>query len=306
MSRRRGSRPAWRDVHGLLLLDKPAGISSNEALQRVRRLYRAAKAGHTGALDPLATGLLPVCFGEATKIAGLLLGASKAYTTVAKLGVVTDSDDADGEVLIERAVPVLERGRVESVLAGMVGRIQQRPPIYSALKRGGEPLYAKARRGEHVEVEPREVEVHAIRLLEIAAERLSLEVTCGSGTYIRSLVRDLGEALGCGAHVEQLRRLWIEPFRAPRMLDLDALGVLAEQGDAALDSALLPLQDALPDWRRVSLDAEQATRLRMGQQFAVEQAAGAVLAIDAEGRALGLAEISETGMLAPKRMFLLP
>ena len=195
-----------RSVDGLLLLDKPAGMSSNAALQRVRKHFRAEKAGHTGSLDPLATGLLPICFGEATKVAGLMLGARKAYDTEARLGVVTDTDDADGQVLREREVPLLDAHAVERVLKAYIGRISQRPPIYSALKQGGEPLYAKARRGEIVEVPEREVDVHALELLSINGTSLRLRITCGSGTYVRSLVRDIGEDLGCGGHVVALRR----------------------------------------------------------------------------------------------------
>jgi tRNA pseudouridine55 synthase len=304
MVQRRGARPAWRDIHGLLLLDKPTGISSSQALQSARRLLRAAKGGHTGALDPLATGLLPLCFGEATKIAGLLLGSAKAYRTVAKLGVVTDTDDADGSVLIEQPVPALDRATVESALGAFVGRIQQRPPIYSALKRGGEPLYAKARRGEQVEVEAREVEVQAIQLLDLQDDRLTLEIACGSGTYIRSLVRDLGESLGCGAHVEQLRRLWVEPFRAPSMIDLETLERLAAEGDAALLQVLLPLEAALPDWRRVPLDESQELRLRQGQRIGISEAPGEVLAVNEHGEAIGLAEVGDDSMLFPRRLFL--
>ena len=221
-------RTHFRRLDGLLLLDKPQGMSSNAALQAARRLFRAEKGGHTGSLDPLATGLLPLCFGEATKIAGLLLGSRKAYDTVAVLGTTTDTDDADGTPLRERPVPPLDMATVQAALAPLLGRIRQRAPIYSALKQGGEPLYAKARRGEAIEAPEREVEVHAIDLLDIAPGRITLRVECGSGTYVRSLVRDLGETLGCGAHVGVLRRLWVEPFREPRMFTLEALQALAQ------------------------------------------------------------------------------
>ena len=224
-------RTVFRPLDGLLLLDKPAGMSSNQALQRVRHLFRAEKAGHTGSLDPLATGMLPVCFGEATKIAGLLLGHGKAYETTARLGATTDTDDADGAVLRERPVPALDRPTVEAALRPLTGRIRQRPPIYSALKLGGEPLYAKARRGEAIEAPEREVEVHAFDILDIAPGRIALRVECGSGTYVRSLVRDLGEALGCGAHVTALRRLWVAPFKGQATHTLDALQSLAVGSD---------------------------------------------------------------------------
>src|SRR5690606_3343391 len=233
----RASRKAFRKLDGILLLAKPRGLSSNQALQRVRHLFRAAKAGHTGSLDPLATGLLPVCFGEATKIAGGLLGARKAYDTVARLGQVTDTDDADGQVLRERPVPALSINAIDAALRELTGRIRQRPPIYSALKRGGGPLHAKARRGEVVQVEAREVDAHAFELqsaadvLDAGEPLLRLRVECGSGTYVRSLVRDLGEALGCGAHVAELRRLWVDPFREPRMWSFEALQALAGRGE---------------------------------------------------------------------------
>lgn len=314
-------RTAFRELDGILLLDKPAGLSSNQALQRARHLFGAAKAGHTGSLDPLATGLLPICFGEATKIAGLLLGARKAYETVARLGIVTDSDDADGAVQLTRAVPDLDVDTIEAVLAPLRGRIRQRPPAYSALKQGGEPLYAKARRGEAVDVPEREVDVFALDLLGREGDRLRLRVECGSGTYVRSLVRVLGEALGCGAHVEALRRLWVEPFAAPRMYTLPELQVLAEPADqsqtqgraegsasgrASLDACLLPIEAGLGGWPRITLEAEAARRWGQGQTVASPDpppSAGPVAVFDGAGRALGLGQTSGDGRLRPQRLF---
>ena len=300
----------FRPLDGILLLDKPQGLSSNQALQRVRHLFRAEKAGHTGSLDPLATGLLPVCFGEATKIAGGLLGARKAYETVALLGQVTDTDDAEGQVLRERPVPDLTVPRIDAALRTLVGRIRQRPPIYSALKRGGEPLYAKARRGEAVEVEEREVDVHAFDLVSAAdlldadAPLLRLHVECGSGTYVRSLVRDLGELLGCGAHVAQLRRLWVDPFREPRMWTLEALQELAGRGERSLDACLLPVEAGMVSWPAVQVSDAQARRLGQGQAVTVEAGpTGAVALYDAAGRALGLGEAEPGGRVRPQRLF---
>lgn len=299
-------RLPFRSLDGLLLLDKPAGMSSNAALQRVRKHFRAEKAGHTGSLDPLATGLLPICFGEATKVAGLLLGARKAYETEARLGAVTDTDDAEGEVLRQREVPLLDAHAVERVLKRYVGRISQRPPIYSALKQGGEPLYAKARRGEVVDVPEREVEVHGLELLSIAGASLRLRITCGSGTYVRSLVRDIGEDLGCGAHVVALRRLWAEPFRNPRMYTLDEIEAIdrtSEPGLAALDSLLMPVEAALVDWPRVELTEAQALRLGHGQSLAGLAAAnGTLAAYGPSGRAVGLVE-GRDGVVHPQRLF---
>ncbi len=296
-----------RSIDGLLLLDKPAGLSSNAALQRVRKHYRAEKAGHTGSLDPLATGLLPICFGEATKIAGLLLGARKAYETEARFGVVTDTDDADGRVLREREVPLLDAHAVERVLKRYVGRISQRPPIYSALKQGGEPLYAKARRGEVVEVAEREVEVHALELLAINGASLRLRITCGSGTYVRSLVRDIGEDLGCGAHVVALRRLWAEPFRTPRMITLDEVEAIdrnSPPGLAALDSLLMPVESALIDWPRLDLNDAEVLRLSHGQSLVGRSsvANGVMAAFAPSGRVVGLVE-GRAGVVHPQRLF---
>lgn len=298
-------RTVFRPLDGILLLDKPAGLSSNQALQRVRHLYRAEKGGHTGALDPLATGLLPLCFGEATKIAGLLLGGRKAYEAEVVLGVVTDTDDADGQVLRERPVPALDRTQVEAALAPFLGRIRQRPPIYSALKQGGEPLYAKARRGETIEVPEREVDIEAIELRSLDGDRLRLAVTCGSGTYIRSLARDLGEALGCGGHISVLRRTWVEPFTAPRMFTLDELQALAGQGgEPALDALLLPVEAGLAHFPAVALDPVQARRIAQGQPVPVAGPPETELNLtDLNGRSLGLGRRGEDGQVWPKRLF---
>lgn len=310
-SRARRERTVFRQLDGILLLDKPQGLSSNQALQRVRHLFRAEKGGHTGSLDPLATGLLPVCFGEATKIAGGLLGARKAYETVARLGIVTDTDDADGHALRERPVPALSIDTIDAALRQLTGHIRQRPPIYSALKRGGEPLYAKARRGEYIEVEERDIDVHAFELLNAAdlldagTPNLRLHVECGSGTYVRSLVRDLGELLGCGAHVAQLRRLWVDPFREPKMWTLEALQNLLEQaGEHVLDACLLPIEAGMTSWPGVRVNAAQAQRLGRGQGLhGPYPACGQVAILDECGRGLGLGEVNADGGLRPVRLF---
>jgi tRNA pseudouridine55 synthase len=295
----------FRPLDGILLLDKPAGISSNAALQVVRRLFRAEKGGHTGSLDPLATGLLPLCFGEATKLAGLLLGSDKAYEAGIVLGTTTDTDDADGQVLLQRPVPVLERAALEAALLPFIGTLQQRAPVYSALKQGGEPLYARARRGEAIEAPVREVVVHALELLEFAGDRLRLRVTCGSGTYIRSLARDLGEALGCGAHIAGLRRLWVDPFRQPRMHTLASLEALAaDGGEAALEACLLPLAAGLAGFPRVELAPPEALRFGQGQRlrgpWSPADPAGV---FTSDGTPLGLARIEPDGRLSPQRLF---
>lgn len=299
------AKSSWRDVHGILLLDKPQGISSNGALQTARRLFRAAKAGHTGSLDPLATGLLPICFGEATKIAGLLLGSRKAYETECKLGETTTTDDAEGDVIERRPVPGYDDAAVRGVLAMLSGRITQIPPIYSALKQGGVPLYRRARRGENVQAPPRDVDVYRFELLENAHGCLRLRVECGSGTYVRSLVRDLGARLGCGAHVTALRRLWVEPFSMLRMRTLEELDALATADPAALDACLLPLEQGLVGYPAVRLDAARAERLRQGQTVEIDGTVtgGRCIALDETGRAVALAETDAAGHLRSVRGF---
>lgn len=281
-----------RKVDGILLLDKPQGITSNRALQIARRLYRADKAGHTGSLDPLATGLLPVCFGEATKIAGYLLGSRKTYLAECRLGVTTDTDDAEGAILRERAVPAWDAQAIRTQLAALSGRVVQIPPVYSALKQQGVALYKRARRGETVTPPPREVEVHRFELLErLHGDGLRLHVECGSGTYVRSLVRDLGEALGCGAHLIALRRLQIEPFSAPRMFTLEELESLcAEQGLYALDACLLPLEAGLAGWPILPVDEADRAALAHGRRIGSDAAPGRYRVDGADGRVLALVE----------------
>lgn len=297
-----------RDLHGIVLLDKPLGVSSNQALQSVRRLLRAAKGGHTGALDPLATGLLPLCFGEATKLAGSLLGARKAYVAECRLGITTDTADCEGEIVRQRPVPALDEASIEAALAKLRGRILQVPPMYSALKQDGERLYAKARRGEIVEVPPREVEIHRLDLLARTDDTLTLHVECGSGTYVRSLALDLGEDLGCGAHLTALRRLWVEPFREPRMVTLEQLQRAAEQGDEALLASLLPVSAGLSDLPVLQLDELQSMAIARGQQIPLPQAPsiGRCAAYASDGALLALLELDDSGRARILRGFNLP
>lgn len=307
MSKKKDPTP-WRDIHGIVLLDKPAGLSSNQALQKVRRLFLAAKGGHTGSLDPLATGLLPVCFGEATKIAAYLLGASKAYATRVQLGVTTTTADAEGEVLQRRPVPELSDAQIEAALARLRGRITQVPPVYSALKLDGVPLYRRVREGEEVSAAPREVEVFRLELRARHGDVLELDVECGSGTYVRSLATDLGEFLGCGAHVTALRRSWIEPFFQPRMWTLQELETrLLTQGRESIDALLLPADAGLAALPLVSLDADQAQRLVQGQPLSDMGAARLLCRVHAPGgRLLALAEVDQSGLLRVRRGLNLP
>lgn len=301
------ARNPKRPVHGILLLDKPQGLSSNQALQACRRVFRAAKGGHTGSLDPMATGLLPLCFGEATKIAGLLLGSRKAYEAECLLGVTTNTDDAEGETVATCSVPDLGDDVLRGALQGFVGRIEQVPPAYSALKRDGVPMYVRARQGEDVELAARPVEVHAIEWLGRDGPRLRFRVTCGSGTYIRSLARDLGEKLGCGAHLTALRRLWVDPFVEPDMHTLDALDGLAGRFEQ-LDNLLLPVDAGLAGLPAAHLDAAESEALRHGQFVPAAQGLGLgrCRAYAADGRLLALAEVRADRRLHVLRGFNLP
>ncbi len=295
---------AWRDVNGILLLDKPSGVSSNHALQAVRRMFRAAKAGHTGSLDPLATGLLPICFGEATKIAGLLIGSSKAYSTTAMLGQTRSTDDAEGELLTERPVPAIDDGLIRRGLAMLTGEQTQVPPIYSAIKRDGERMYTRARRGEVVDVPSRTVQVDRFEIIANNLPMLDLEIECGSGTYVRSLVRDLGEFLGCGAHVTALRRLWVEPFRDPAMFTLEQLETLAGQGVSVLDETVLSVETGLAHFIQCRVGSEDELRLRKGQGIEATVAKGFCVAVSVEsGRVVALAESNGIGRVKPTRGF---
>ncbi|HEV7778852.1 MAG TPA: tRNA pseudouridine(55) synthase TruB [Luteibacter sp.] len=301
-------RSSFRDIHGILLLDKPLGLSSNQALQAARRLVGAAKGGHTGSLDPLATGLLPLCFGEATKLAGWLLGSRKAYEAIVRLGVTTTTADLEGEAVETRPVPPIDEATLAAALATLRGRIVQVPPVYSAIKKGGVPLYVHARRGEAVEVPAREVEVYRLDVIERTGDTLRLHVECGSGTYVRSLAVDLGERLGCGAHLTGLRRLWVEPFMAPAMITLAELEAAAAQGPDPLDACLLPVGAGLTHLPEIRLDAEQSRIFAFGQPVPLGEGAipGRCGAWGHDGRLMALAEVDEAGVLHVLRGLNLP
>jgi len=250
--------PDSQNLCGILLLDKPLGLSSNGALQRVRYLLGRPKAGHTGSLDPLATGMLPICIGEATKLAGALLAGIKGYSVKMRLGERTDTGDAEGTIVERTALPVLEPGRIESVFAAHRGRQSQIPPMYSALKRDGQPLYKLARQGKEVERAPRDIEIHALELLEFTPDSLRARVTCSKGTYIRTLVEQLGVALGSCAHVIALRRDFVEPFRESPMLTLAQLEALKEP------PPLLDADLAVGHLPALKLSASQARAISSG------------------------------------------
>jgi tRNA pseudouridine55 synthase len=299
---------SFRDIHGILLLDKPLGESSNQALQNARRLVGAAKGGHTGSLDPLATGLLPLCFGEATKLAGWLLGSHKAYEAECLLGVTTTTADTEGDIVDTRPVPDLDDATIEAALATFRGRIVQVPPVYSAIKQDGERLYVRARRGEAVEVPPREVDIFRLEVIERVGDRLRLHVECGSGTYIRSLAVDLGELLGCGAHLTALRRLWVDPFRQPRMVTLEQLQEAAAKGPDALESWVLPVEAGLSHLPQVRLDAEGTRVFGFGQPVpaGIDAVPGRCSVRGLDGHLMALAEVGEDGMLRVFRGLNLP
>lgn len=295
-------RSPRRPVSGILLLDKPEGLSSNAALQRVRRALAAAKGGHTGNLDVAASGLLPLCFGEATKVSAYLLDADKTYRAEIALGTTTASGDREGEVLVTRPVPALTASDVARVLSGFLGRQQQIPPMYSALKRDGRPLYAYARAGIELERTPREIWVHALRLIEQRPAALVVEVECSKGTYVRTLAEDIGEALGCGAHLAALRRTRAGPFDLAdaHPLDLFDRGGVPEQFDALL----LPVDRALVGYPSLQLDTVTARALCQGQRrpAAGHAEAGLHRLYGPDGGFLGLGEVTADGSLEPRRL----
>lgn len=295
-----------RAVHGILLLDKPGGMTSNRALQRVKRLFDAAKAGHTGSLDPLATGLLPICLGEATKVSAFLLEADKHYRFTARLGETTDSGDADGELLTSAPIEGVDSAGIEAALEGLRGEIEQLPPMHSALKHAGRPLYEYARRGIDIERSPRPTVIHRLELLAFDGRDAEFEVHCAKGTYVRTLAEDLGAALGCGAHVTALRRTGAGPFGDEALVTLAELEAEATEagGPQGLDRHLMPVDSALTAWPRLDLGADVAGFIRQGQAVQVPRAptAGLVRLYGCDGGFLGMGTIASDGRVAPKRL----
>ncbi len=294
-----------RKVNGILLLDKPSGLTSNAALQQVKRLFRARKAGHTGSLDPLASGLLPVCMGEATKVSAFLLDADKHYLVTMRLGERTTTGDAEGETVEQRPVDAVSEAGLRAVMEHYLGDIEQVPPMYSAVKHKGQRLYKLARQGVEVEREPRTITIHELELLEFDSPVASIRVRCSKGTYVRTLVEDIGEELGCGAHVSALRRIGVGPFGEQGMLTMEALeSRLAEAGEAGLDELLLPMESGLANWPDVHLVADAAFYLRQGQPVLVPRAptSGLVRLYEGESRFLGVGEILDDGRVAPRRL----
>ena len=300
---RRG-RKQGRDVHGILLLDKPQGITSNDVLQKVKRLYQARKAGHTGSLDKTATGLLPLCFGDATKFSAFLLDADKHYRASCVLGSETSTGDEAGEIVETHAIPQLSETQVEKILDGFRGEIEQVPPMFSALKVNGQRLYKLAYQGKEVERAARPVTISRLSLETLDQDSFDIEVVCSKGTYIRSLVQDIGRQLGCGAHVSALRRLGSGPFSAENMVDFESLKVLAESGLDCLDEQLLPVDSALQNLPEVSLVESLAFYIRQGQAVTVANApTEGLLRLYGTGRQfLGLGEVLDDGRVRPRRL----
>ena len=298
MARRRKGR----NISGVLLLNKPTGISSNKALQRVRAMLNASKGGHTGNLDPMATGLLPLCFGEATKFSSYLLDADKAYIACARLGQITDSGDADGEMIEERPVPEITEEQIRQVMDQFTGDIEQVPPMYSALKQNGQPLYKLAREGKTVERKPRPVTIFQIELISWQSPDLTFSVRSSKGTYVRTLAEDMAEALGPGAHLISLHRTHTGGFAADAMIDMDQLQSERDQ-ELSLDGYLMSPDVLVAHFPQKNLSATESQRILHGQDVANDgNLTGMVRLYDAEDQFIGLAEATDEGRLQPRRI----
>ncbi len=309
MSRHR--RAHGRDVDGIFLLNKSTGMSSNFALQKVKQIFNANKAGHTGALDPLATGMLPICLGEATKVSQILLDSDKTYEVTALLGVRTDTSDADGQVIAKRAVNV-SLPQIQESLTHFKGAIKQIPSMYSALKHNGKPLYEYARQGIEITREPRDIQVYAIDILSFTDNQLSLRISCSKGTYIRTIVDDLGELLGCGAHVVKLHRLQVGSYDQSKMLTLDELNAIFDESMEAseghrdgIDHLLLPIDSAVDSLPALTIPSDLLFKVLNGQAVDIDQSfeqSQTLRIYDQEhGYFLGVADF-EDGKLKPRRL----
>jgi tRNA pseudouridine55 synthase len=296
-----------RPVNGILLLDKPQGITSNGALQQVKRLFGAQKAGHTGSLDPIATGVLPICFGEATKFSRFLLEADKRYLATFKLGISTATGDSEGEIIETRPVVGRSRKDLEAVLADYIGEIEQVPSMFSAIKQNGQPLYKLARQGIEVERKARKVRIASMRLVDFSEDELVLNIECSKGTYVRSLAEDIGEDLGCGAHVSALRRLRAGPFDIDASFTLPELIDRKENADGELDELLLSARSAVRDWPCSVLSALTASYLMQGQSVQVPNSprsgwVSLFQEVEDDANFIGVGEILDDGRIAPRRL----
>ena len=302
-----GRRARGRDVSGVLVVDKPAGWSSNDAVQKAKRLFNARKVGHTGALDPLATGVLPLCFGEATKFSQYLLSSDKKYQVRIKLGVATDSGDADGNIVAEREVCDVTAERVEEALRFFRGEIDQVPSMFSAIKHNGQPLYKLARQGIEVERQARRVTVYSNELVSFEGDVVELHIHCSKGTYVRTIAQELGEVLGCGAHVSALRRTMAGPYDESDLVTFDELESALE-AEGTLDRFLQPISSTVREWPEVRLTDNTAYYLRQGQPVMVPHAPAqgwvrlAEIVGEGSTRFLGVGEVLDDGRVAPRRL----
>ena len=294
-----------RNITGIIVIDKPKARTSNHVLQQIKRTFDAKKAGHTGSLDPLATGVLPICLGEATKVSQYLLDGDKCYQVTCKLGVTTDSGDSDGNVVAKMPIPEITEQILYAVLPSFIGQQQQVPPMYSALKFQGQPLYKLARQGIEIERKSRTVNIYDIILISFTSDSFTLKVKCSKGTYIRTLVEDISASLSTGGHVIALRRLESAGYAIEQAITIESIEKCADEGIKALDKLLLPTEEALPNWPRIEADDEQVLALRCGQQIKVEQKYEGVQIrlFDRLGIFLGLGEMSQKGIISPKRVF---
>jgi len=293
-------RKSGCNIHGILLLDKRLGVSSNKALQEVRRLFNANKAGHTGSLDPLATGLLPLCFGEATKVSAMMLDDNKRYQVVVQLGVMTDTGDAEGTVIETKPVPELSIDEIQACLKQFTGEIDQVPPMYSALKHNGKKLYELAREGQTIERKARRITIFELQLLDFANNELTLEVSCSKGTYIRSLAEDIGHTLGCGGTVKTLRRLAAGQFTIDDAMTIEQLTEMDQQ---SLFNCLINVDKPLDAIPAVQLTDEQAVSIKYGQSITFESASPGTVRMYQAAVFLGLGEMLMDGKLTPKKLF---
>jgi tRNA pseudouridine55 synthase len=291
-------------INGLIILDKPGGMTSNRCLQKVKQLLGARKAGHTGSLDPLATGVLPLCFGEATKISQFLLESDKVYSATIKLGVATNTGDSEGEIVNETEVPDLDLATIEKTVQSFVGSIDQVASNFSALKQNGVPLYKLARAGKKIEPKSRRITIHYIKILSWVSPNIEIEVSCSKGTYIRSLAEDIGAKLGTGAHITALRRLKAGPFNLEQSYTIEDLQAIQQDTNGeGLENCLLVMDLAISDIPSLDLDSEQTLRLRQGQLVEVNQLLNSgQFRVYLDGEFIGLAELREGGKLAAKRL----
>ncbi len=301
-------RKKGRDISGVLVIDKPIGQSSNKTLQDLKSIYFAQKAGHTGSLDPLATGILPICFGEATKFAAYLLNADKAYRFVVRLGVTTTTGDEEGEVLETKTVSATDK-QIKKVIEQYVGTIEQTPPMYSALKVNGEKLYKLARQGLEVERKKRSIEILSLEVIKRDGDLLTLEVECSKGTYVRVLAEDIGKDLGCGGSVAELRRIYAEPFDMEDIVTMEEVNKYYEEKDfEKLNALLLPIDSMLGDYPEIILDEDSAYYINQGQAMQLPNAPleGKMRMYDEHDKFLGMARIDNDGKVCPDRLLKSP